>query len=85
MVIIYQIVKEKYMTLRHVFGQEKPRMKTTDGHLQDVQKSYDAVKDLEEVIRKRAYEIYLEYGDDYQGGVTHWLQAEQEIRKKYKR
>lgn len=38
---------------------------------------------LQEEIRKRAREIFLERGDASGDALTDWLQAEKEIRKKY--
>jgi hypothetical protein len=39
---------------------------------------------LEEEIRKRAREIYLARGDARGDSLADWLQAEKEIKKKYK-
>lgn len=38
---------------------------------------------LVEEIRKRAHEISLERGDEAGDALSDWLQAEQEIKKKY--
>ena len=38
---------------------------------------------LEEEIRKRAREIFLERGDASGDALTDWLKAEKEIKKKY--
>ncbi len=38
---------------------------------------------LVEEIRKRAHEIFLERGDKEGDALSDWLQAEQEIKKKY--
>jgi hypothetical protein len=41
-------------------------------------------KELEEEIRKRAQEIFLERGDEPGDALSDWLKAEKEIKKKYK-
>ena len=45
-------------------------------------KKIDPEKLVEE-IRKRAHEIFLERGDKSGDVLSDWLQAEQEIKKKY--
>ncbi len=45
-------------------------------------KKIDPEKLVEE-IRKRAHEISLERGDKAGDALSDWLQAEQEIKKKY--
>jgi len=39
---------------------------------------------LDEEIYKRAHEIFLERGDKPGDALSDWLQAEKEIKKKYK-
>ena len=72
---------------QHIFGQERQNIRTSKAIAEEVQRQNQEMSgcDLEEVIRKRAYELYLEQGEDYNGGISHWLQAEREIRKIYKR
>lgn len=36
---------------------------------------------LEERIRRRAYELYIERGDESGSELNDWLQAEEEIRR----
>ena len=40
---------------------------------------------LEEKIRRRAHEIYLQHGGQDQSEVDDWLQAESEVREKQPR
>ena len=72
---------------QHIFGQDRQNMRTPKAVTEVAPRQNQEMpgRDLDEVIRKRAYELYLEQGEDYNGGVSHWLQAEREIRKIYKR
>jgi Protein of unknown function (DUF2934) len=42
-------------------------------------------QELEEKIRQRAYELYLERGQEHGHDVEDWMRAEQEIRRRYVR
>ena len=50
---------------------------------QKTKKKIDPQK-IREEIRKRAYEIFLERGEKEGDKLSDWLQAEREIKKKYK-
>jgi hypothetical protein len=43
----------------------------------------DNSQELEEKIRQRAYELYLERGQEHGHDVEDWTRAEQEIRGQY--
>ncbi|MBU0764761.1 MAG: DUF2934 domain-containing protein [Bacteroidetes bacterium] len=60
---------------------EKPAAKTRKNPKAKVaSKETKAVTD--EAIRQRAYEIYLERGENGGSPVTDWIQAEKELAKK---
>ena len=57
-------------------------MSKTEKTTAKTKKKIDPEK-LEAEIRKRAQEIFLERGDKEGDALSDWLQAEQEIKKKY--
>jgi hypothetical protein len=57
-------------------------MKKTEKTTAKTKKKIDPKK-LEAEIRKRAHEIFLKRGDKEGDALSDWLQAEQEIKKKY--
>jgi hypothetical protein len=68
---------------RKTTAMKKRKTKTTSKSPVKKSRKAGPPADLDEIIQKRAYEIYLDKGDSGNDSLDNWLQAEMEIKAKY--